>query len=214
MGRRKLTDERRTEIAEGLYRCIVKRGYARTTVRDIAQEADVRAGIIHHYFESKDDILSTLTAITFDRHKENLLALLQKNRGRQPAERLRMGIDFIFLRVAGDRDLIQVFHELWNIAEHHETLNRSLKTLYREYRNAVATLIGECFDDLAIPPAQRRDLAAFLVSASEGASIQWFIDPKGLSLRKLATLANRMVESIASAAPQRRRRASKKELRS
>ncbi|MBI5506947.1 MAG: TetR family transcriptional regulator C-terminal domain-containing protein [Deltaproteobacteria bacterium] len=214
MGRRKLTDERRTEIAEGLYRCIVKRGYAGTTVRDIAREADVRPGIIHHYFENKDEILSTLTALTFDRHKESLLALLQENRESDPRKRLRMGIDFIFLRVAGDRDLIKVFHELWDIAEHHETLNRSLQTLYREYRNSVSTLIRECFDDAAIPPAQRRDLAAFLVSASEGASIQWFINPRGLSLRRLATLANRMVESVVDAAASDKRRTSKKEARS
>jgi len=211
VGRRNLTDKRRAEIAQGLYRCIAKRGYASTTVRDIAREANVRSGIIHHYFHSKDEILSTLTAMTFDRHKESLLALLQQSEGSDPRERLRLGIDFIFLRVAGDRDLIKVFHELWNIAEHDKALNRSLKTLYRDYRKSVATLILGCFDDARIPPAQRRNLGAFLVSASEGASIQWFIDPRGLSLRKLATLASQMVESVVDAAMSRGLRMSNRE---
>jgi TetR/AcrR family transcriptional repressor of bet genes len=200
VGRKRLADKRRKEIAEGLYRCIVKHGYASTTVRDIAREANVRSGIIHHYFDSKDEILATLTAMTFDRHKESLLAVLQQNQGSDPRERLRLGIDFIFLRVAGDRDLIKVFHELWNIAEHHTALNQSLKTLYRDYRTSVATLILECLDGSRIPAEQRRTLAAFLVSASEGASIQWFIDPRGMSLTKLARLANQLVESVADAA--------------
>jgi AcrR family transcriptional regulator len=194
-----MTDMRRKEIAQGLYRCIVKRGYASTTVRDIAREAKVRSGIIHHYFDSKDEILTTLTAMTFDRYKESLLALLEQNQGSDPRERLRLGIDFMFLRVAGDRDLIKVFHELWNIAEHNEALNRSLQTLYRDYRTSVATLILECLGGSKMLAEQRRTLAAFLVSASEGASIQWFIDPRGLSLRKLARLANQMVESMVDA---------------
>jgi AcrR family transcriptional regulator len=207
-----MTEMRRKEIAQGLYRCIVKRGYARTTVRDIAREANVRSGIIHHYFDSKDEILSTLTEITFDRHKESLLALLQQDQGSDPRERLRLGIDFIFLRVAGDRDLIKVFHELWNIAEHNDALNQSLKTLYRDYRTAVATLILECLDGSRIPAARRRHLAALLVSASEGASIQWFIDPRGVSLPKLARLANQIVESVVDAATQHELRISKREV--
>ncbi len=211
MGRKRMTDTRRTEIAQGLYRCIVKRGYASATVRDIGREAKVRSGIIHHYFDSKDEILSTLTAMTFDRYKESLLGLLQQNQGSGPRARLRLGIDFMFLRVAGDRDLIKVFHELWNIAGHNEALNRSLQTLYRDYRKSVATLILECLDGSKMLAEQRRTLAAFLVSASEGASIQWFSDPRGLSLSKLARLANQMVDSMVDAAMSHKLRMSNRE---
>ena len=214
MGRKSKTDIRRREIAQALYRCIVQRGYASTTVRDIAREANVRPGIIHHYFDSKDEILSALTEMTFDRYKESLLVLLQQHQDADPRERLRLGIDFIFLKVAGDRDLIKVFHELWNIAQHDNELNESLRTLYRDYRKSVATLILECLDGSGIAARQRRNLAALLVSASEGASIQWFIDPRGVSLAALAKLANQLVASVAEAATERKLRFSKRGIRS
>jgi len=206
MGRKRKTDMRRKEIAQALYRCIVKRGYASTTVRDIAREANVCPGIIHHYFDSRGEILSALTEMTFGRYKESLLTLLQQHQDANPRERLRLGIDFIFLKVAGDRDLIKVFHELWNIAQHNKELNESLRTLYRDYRKAAATLILECLDGSGIAAQQRRNLAALLVSASEGGSIQWFIDPRGVSLAALAKLANQLVESIADAATARKLR--------
>lgn len=209
-----MTDTRRKEIAQGLYRCIVKRGYVNTTVRDIAREADVRPGLIHHYFDSKEEILSILTAMTFDRYKDSLLALLQRNLDSDPRERLRLGIDFMFLKVAGDRDLIKVFHELWNIAQHNDELNRSLKTLYRDYRESVATLMLERLEDSDVPATQSRHLAALLVSASEGASIQWFIDPSGISLAKLARLANQLIESVVGAATEQELRFGKREIRS
>ena len=214
VGRKRKTDMRRKEITQGLYRCIVKRGYASATVRDIAREANVRPGIIHHYFESKDEILAALTEMTFDRYKESFLLLLQQHQDADPRERLRLGIDFIFLKVAGDRDLIKVFHELWNIAQHDNELNESLQTLYRDYRKSVATLILECLDGSGIAAGQRRNLAALLVSASEGASIQWFIDPRGVSLAALAKLANQLVESVASAATERGFRFSRRRIRS
>jgi AcrR family transcriptional regulator len=214
MGRRRKTDTRRKEIAQALYRCIVRRGYASTTVRDIAREADVRPGIIHHYFDSKDEILSALTEMTFDRYKESLLVLLQQHQDADPRERLRLGIDFMFLKLAGDRDLIKVFHELWNIAQHDNALNESLRALYRDYRKAVATLILECLDGCEIGTAQRRNLAALLVGASEGASIQWFIDPGGVSLAALGKLANQLIESVAGAAAERRARFSTRRRRS
>jgi AcrR family transcriptional regulator len=192
-----MSEIRRAEISQALYRCIVKRGYSGTTVRDIAKEAGVRSGLIHHYFTSKDEILEVLSHDIIDKWQERAAHLLEKDEDRHPSERLRVGIDFIFLEIAGDRDLVKVFHELWNLAEHDEALNKALRSLYRQYRNSVASIIEQFLCENEVPGAAAKDLAAFLVSASEGASIQWFIDPRGISLSRLSALACRLVETIA-----------------
>jgi hypothetical protein len=77
-----------------------------------------------------------------------------------------------------------------------------------------ATLILECLDGSGIAAPQRRNLAALLVSASGGASIQWFIDPRRVSLAELAKLANQLVESVSDAATERGFHFSKKGVRS
>lgn len=192
-----MSEIRRAEISQALYRCIVKRGYTNTTVRDIAKEAGMRPGLIHHYFASKNEILEVLSGEIVEKWRERALRLLEEDKDRDPWERLRVGIDFVFLQVAGDRDLVKVFHELWNLAEHDEGLNTALKSLYRQYRKSVASIIEQFLCENEVPGAQAKDLAAFLVSASEGASIQWFIDPRGISLSRLSALACRVVETVA-----------------
>jgi len=199
MGRKRMTEIRRQEISQALYRCIAKRGYSNTTVRNIAQEAGMRSGLIHHYFSSKDEILVVLTQSIFEKYWDRMSRLLQENQDKELPERLRVGIEFIFRQVAGDRDLIKVFHELWNLAEHDLALNESLRSLYRQYRKSVAALIEEYLSENNVQGIHAKDLAAFLVSASEGASIQWFIDPRSISLSRLANLASRLVESVADA---------------
>jgi len=192
-----MTEIRRHEISQALYRCIATRGYSNTTVRNIAQEAGMRSGLIHHYFSNKDEILVVLTQSIFEKYWDRMSRLLQKNQDNELPERLRVGIEFIFRQVAGDRDLIKVFHELWNLAEHDPALNESLRSLYRQYRKSVAALIQQYLSENNVQGIHAKDLAAFLVSASEGASIQWFIDPRSISLSRLASLASRLVEGVA-----------------
>ena len=46
------------EIGRALQACVVRNGsYEATSVKDIAQEAGVATGLIHHYFTNKDEIL-------------------------------------------------------------------------------------------------------------------------------------------------------------
>jgi len=50
-------EQRRIEIAQALLAFMAEKGYAGATVREIAKAAGVSSGLIHHHFESKQDIL-------------------------------------------------------------------------------------------------------------------------------------------------------------
>jgi len=57
MGRPSLAEPRRRQIIDGLRAAIVKHGLAEASVQRIAAEADLPAGLVHHYFASKEDLL-------------------------------------------------------------------------------------------------------------------------------------------------------------
>lgn len=57
---------RRRELAEAAWRVIVKHGLEGTTTRLIAKEAGYSAGVLAHYFESKDEILVEALRISHD----------------------------------------------------------------------------------------------------------------------------------------------------
>ena len=61
---------RREAIIDATLAVMVRKGLAATTVRDVAEEMDVSPGLVHHYFDSMDDLLAT----TFERAAEEGLA--------------------------------------------------------------------------------------------------------------------------------------------
>lgn len=196
MGRKSLAGERRAEIAHGLYRCIAKRGYANTTIRDIADEIDIGLGLITHYFQNKGDILYTMTEEIYVRYREIFLQFSHRHRSKPPRERLQLSIEFIFLKVAADKDLIRVCQELWSLSQHDAYLFKTLKKLYKQYRDFVGELFLEMVPEQDHQDTTIEDLAAFLVAASEGAALLWFMAPRTTSLKRLSALAARLVDTI------------------
>lgn len=56
----KVVEDRREQILEAALRVFAKKGFARATNKDIAQEAGITAGLIYHYFASKEALLHAI----------------------------------------------------------------------------------------------------------------------------------------------------------
>lgn len=52
--------EKRQMIIDASIRCFAKNGYHKSRVSDIAEEAGIAYGLVYHYFENKEEILSTI----------------------------------------------------------------------------------------------------------------------------------------------------------
>ncbi len=61
---------RRESIIDATLAVMVRKGLAATTVRDVADRLRVSPGLVHHYFDSMDDLLAT----AFERAAEEGLA--------------------------------------------------------------------------------------------------------------------------------------------
>ncbi|MEZ4220632.1 MAG: TetR/AcrR family transcriptional regulator [Polyangiaceae bacterium] len=60
MGRPSKRAERRVQILEAFARVLADHGYAGATIAAVASAAEVAPGLVHHHFESKEDLLSSL----------------------------------------------------------------------------------------------------------------------------------------------------------
>lgn len=56
----KVVEDRREQIIDAAMRVFAQKGFARATNKDIAKEAGITAGLIYHYFASKEDLLTTV----------------------------------------------------------------------------------------------------------------------------------------------------------
>src|SRR3954451_7695619 len=57
---RRTAADRRAIILDAFERCIVRAGFHRTTMQDVAKEAGMSAGNLYRYFESKEQLVSGL----------------------------------------------------------------------------------------------------------------------------------------------------------
>lgn len=60
MGRPSNREERRQEILAAFARVLADHGFAGATISSVAAEAGVAPGLVHHHFESKGELLSSL----------------------------------------------------------------------------------------------------------------------------------------------------------
>lgn len=72
MGRPSNRDQRRQEILSAFARVMADHGYAGATVAAVAAEADITAGLIHHHFHSKDELLGAMLDQLVARFRERL----------------------------------------------------------------------------------------------------------------------------------------------
>ena len=69
MGRKDLTVERQALILDAMERCIVKYGLQGTTLENIADEAGINRGLIHHYIGNRDDVIQLMVERLLERYK-------------------------------------------------------------------------------------------------------------------------------------------------
>src|SRR6185369_16447908 len=48
------------DILEAARRCFESKGFLKTTLQDVAKEAEISVGLIYRYFQSKEDIFASL----------------------------------------------------------------------------------------------------------------------------------------------------------
>lgn len=101
--------ERREAIVGAALSVMVDKGMAATTVRDVAQRMGTSSGLIHHYYESMDDLL----AAAFERaaSKDLEATRVAMARGADPVERLAI---FFATYVRAEQDwAFQLWLDAW-----------------------------------------------------------------------------------------------------
>ncbi|MDP2920339.1 MAG: TetR/AcrR family transcriptional regulator [Dehalococcoidia bacterium] len=109
-----LLAKRREEIVMTSSKLFMRKGFERTSVREIAKACGLTVGGLYRYVGSKDDIL-WLTTVFGDFAGENLLdGLRQQVRGLQPIDALRESIIVYFRSVNEYQDLYNFHnHVVW-----------------------------------------------------------------------------------------------------
>lgn len=189
MGRPSLAAPRRRQIIDGLRATIVKYGLADASVQRIAASAGLPAGLIHHYFESKEDLLIAAVDQIVEDARGPLKAELDVL---DPERALERALDFLFLEVPTDRGRSILFEEIGVAALRRPQLRGRLAAL-TTYMTEELTALLDRLPDRARRRQDNTDLATMIVCLLYGADAQLLADPDAFNLRRLRRLAGELV---------------------
>jgi AcrR family transcriptional regulator len=189
MGRPSLAEPRRRQIIEALRAVIVRYGLANASVQRIAAQAGLPAGLVHHYFDSKEELL--IAAV--DQIVEDARGPLQAELDVLDPERaLARALDFLFLEIPADRERSVLFEEIGIAALRRPQLRRRLAALTTYVIGEVTALLDR-LPDRAHRRDANADLATMLVCLLYGADAQLLVDPAAINPRRLRRLAGELV---------------------
>ena len=136
MGRKSNAPQRREQIVWALYDCLVEKGHEKVTIKEIAAGAKLPPGVIHYYFKSKDDIVSSLAEGIVDKYSR----LLDKRLAEAVTAELRIefAIDFIVDTMIFNYPLNRVFYNLIQMTFERKALGKVVKKMFKDYRQRLA----------------------------------------------------------------------------
>jgi AcrR family transcriptional regulator len=132
-------EDRRRLMVEAALAVMLRKGIAATTARDVAAEMDSSPGLIHHYFESMDDLVAAAFEQVAARGiKATRDAVAAES---EPVARLS---EFFRSYIRDDRDwAFQLWLDAWADASRSPTLQAASRRLNQEWQLLLAALIED-----------------------------------------------------------------------
>lgn len=174
MGRPPKKDERTRRIYDAFERCVLRDGFAATTLDAVAQEAGIQRATVRHFVGNKDALVKGAVSNLFQRYHDIYETIYS-----QEWADLDEVVAFIFsgkyVRSTAREDAL--LNALMSAASADADLRRELKEFYLEYQQRLADVLRQEIE--ALPPDEAMDAAYVLVAlAEESARFQSFGLPK------------------------------------
>jgi TetR/AcrR family transcriptional repressor of bet genes len=153
----KASARRREELRQAAYEMAGKHGFGALTVAGIAEQAGITKGNIHHYFDSKEDLIEHAVRFAHAEFRKAVVERLRK--ARSPSERLWSVIDGNFSPEIFQLGYRRLWISIYQAAKINSRLARLCEILDRRYIMHVMMPLREL-----VPPAEL-DTRAFAIMA-------------------------------------------------
>ena len=119
-GRKASKEVRQLQLIEATIDSLAKRGYAETTMADVADGAGLSRGIVNFHFESKEKLLIATLQYMYDEYSAHWRAALQKA-GDDPARQLQLLVWADFDRSICNKRKLAAWLAFWGEAKSRPT---------------------------------------------------------------------------------------------
>ncbi len=165
----------REALLDGARRCLLERGYARTTARDLVAASGTNLASIGYHFGSKEALLNGAIQQCFDEYIEQITQIVFADPSATPLQRVRASWEALVSTFEQHRPLQVAFVEALAQAQRVPKLRVQLADCYERLRATVADMV--CASVQGLPDSTARHVASFLIAVYDGLQVQWLLDP-------------------------------------
>ncbi|WP_366921988.1 TetR/AcrR family transcriptional regulator [Metallumcola ferriviriculae] len=175
-------DHRRKQVIDAAICCLVERGYANFSVKDIAEEAGVSTGILYHYFKSKDDIMQEVLKEVFSRTDGAVRDSVGEKL--QPDEILGTYLEFVGKLVRRDRLTYIVTMNYLGQVLYNDKMQMAMRRFFKNMRSYSSNTLERVFheNDREVGKKETDAVSAILIGVSLGLGIQSIVDEDNIDL--------------------------------
>lgn len=182
---------RRASLIEAAARVLAARGTAGASVRAIATEAGVSAGLVTHHFASIDALIAQTYAHVADR-VTTALAQAVAQAGDEPRAQLDAYVSASFVAPIADPALLATWTALWGLVRSNPAVAAAHDRSYAEYRADLERLLGAC----GLHEGERRTAAISIAALVDGLWLELCLTPSGFTAAEAAAIADRHVTAL------------------
>lgn len=164
------------QLLAGARTCLIERGYAHTTARDIAAASGANLASIGYHFGSKDALLNAAVVELVEEWGDRITGAVEEVHAPTPAERLEEFVRGILAAGPDERKVVLASVQAFAQAEFIPEIRDQLRNTYARGRVDLAALVLDVSRD-EVTDEQAATVGSVSLSLINGAVLQWLIDP-------------------------------------
>ncbi len=191
--RRAEPDARRLSLVEACARVLARGGAGGTSVRAIAVEAGVSAGLVGHYFSGID----ALVAATYAHVEEQVSLAIDAAvdaAGPDPRARLEAFATASFRAPIADPQLLATWIAFWSLVRSRPDIARQHAQQYAAFRLRLEALLGEC----GLPDQHRAAAAIGVTALIDGLWLELCLSPDAFGPAEAARIVRAALDAVIS----------------
>ncbi|GEO01303.1 hypothetical protein NSE01_31350 [Novosphingobium sediminis] len=136
MGRPRVGEERREQILKAFETCVVRKGLAKTTLADVAEEAGQPRPLVRYFIGNREAMVTALIDRLLERGEAQLRKLPRGGTAEQ-------AIDVLLDQVFADETSNIVIMELWHLSLRDHALRERLAAIYDRVIFEISALLDD-----------------------------------------------------------------------
>lgn len=166
------SDFRRQQILMAALECFVEKGYAETTVREIAKQMNASTGVIYNYFNGKEEILEKLQEWSVDNNRRIFSQMGLKKTSREAIMEFFLS-NFECGPIEELEKSARGNFSLWSEALKRENIKKMFNSLYKDIEENVTGFIKEGIEKKEMSTdLDPKAMAGFLLALIFGLQMQ------------------------------------------